>query len=74
MRLTPTPPSLLSPAALLLRDRRRSPVATLESTQIEPPRRRYQPIQWNQPATIVPTLLFNLRTASSDRLNAYPQR
>jgi peptidoglycan/xylan/chitin deacetylase (PgdA/CDA1 family) len=61
-------------ALLLSRDPRRSPGAATKSSEIAPPQRRDQPVEWPQRATIVPTLPFNLPTASSYCLNAYPQR
>jgi len=71
---TLTPPSALRPAAVLLPDRRRSPGATPQSSQIHLPQRRDQPIKWHQAATIVPSLPFNLLTASSSCLTRHPQR
>jgi len=72
---TPTPPTPFHPSAVLLsRDPRRSPGAATKPSEIAPRQRRDQPVEWPQRATIVPTLPFNLPTASSYCLNAYPQR
>jgi hypothetical protein len=71
---TPTPPTPFRLSAALSRHPRRSPGATPESSQIAAPQRPDQPIEWHQPATIVPTLPFNLPTASSYCLNRYPRR
>jgi len=71
---TPTPPTPFRPSAALSRTRRRSPGATTESSEIAARQRPDQPIEWHQPATFAPTLPFNLPTASSYCLNAYPQR
>ena len=71
---TPTPPTPFHPSAVLSRDPRRSPGAATKSPEIAPWQRRNQPIEWHQRATIVPTLPFNLPTASSYCLNGYPQR
>src|SRR5947209_15646255 len=56
------------------RDPRRSPGAATKSSEIAPRQRRDQPVEWHQRATIVPTLPFNLLTASFYCLNGYPQR
>src|ERR1700730_16130317 len=72
---TPTPPTPSHPSAVLLsRDPRRSPGTATKSSEIAPRQRRDQPVEWPQRATIVATLPFNLPTASSYCLNAYPQR
>ena len=71
---TPTPPSPLRPSAVLLRDPRRSPGATPKSSEIHPHQRPQQPIGSHQRAIIIPTLPFNLPTASSSCLNGYPQQ
>ena len=71
---TQTPPTPCCPSAVLSPDRRRSPGATSESSEIAPPQRYYQPIGWHQRATIGPTLPFNLPTASSYCLNGHPRR
>src|SRR3984957_8329898 len=71
---TPTPPTPFHPSAVLSRDPRRSPGATTKLSEIAPRQRRDQPVEWPQRATIVPTLPFNLPTASSYCLNGYPQR
>src|SRR6202035_470008 len=72
--MLPTPPTLFHPSAVLSRDPRRSPAPATKSSEIAPRQRRDQPVEWPQPATIVPTLPFNLPTASSYCLNGYPQR
>src|ERR1700724_1999343 len=71
---TPTPPTPFHPSAVLSRDPRRSPGTATKSSEIAPRQRRDQPVGWPQRATIVPTLPFNLPTASSYCLNGYPQR
>jgi hypothetical protein len=61
----PTPTSPWRPSAVLLRDPRRSPDATPESSEIHPHQRPQQPIGSHQRAIIIPTLPSNLPTASS---------
>jgi hypothetical protein len=56
------------------RDRRRSPAATPQSSQIAPRQRPDQPIEWHQRATLLPILPCNLPTGSSYRLNSHPRR
>src|SRR5215467_1457507 len=56
------------------RDRRRSPAATPQSSQIAPRQRPDQPIEWHQRATLPPILPCNLPTGSSYRLNTHPPR
>src|SRR5690349_3367962 len=58
MLTTPTPPTPFHPSAVLSRDPRRSPGAATKSSEIAPRQRPDQPVEWPQPATIVPTLPF----------------
>src|SRR5580693_2198971 len=52
--MLPTPTSPLRPSAVLLRDPRRSPDATPESSEIHPHQRPQQPIGSHQRAIIIP--------------------
>ena len=74
MPLAPTPPSPFHPAAILLRNPRRSPGATPQSSQIATPQRPQQPIGSPEPVIIMPTLPFNLLTGSCHRLSDHALR
>src|SRR5215472_4344163 len=71
---TPTPPTPFRASVVPSRGRRRSPAATPQSSQIAPRLRPDQPIEWHQPATLLPILPCNLPIGSSYRLNTHPPR
>src|SRR5215469_4695605 len=62
---TPTPPTPFRTSVVRSRDRRRSPAATPQSSQIAPRLPPDQPIEWHQPATLLPILPCILPTGSS---------